>query len=54
MQIVSMLMQGEEYIFKRTWVYAIGPLLGGYIAGKMFDRYLKEYQRVQKPKKDEL
>jgi glycerol uptake facilitator-like aquaporin len=50
MQIVSMFIQGEQYIFKSTWVYAIGPLLGGYIAGKMFDRYLKTYIRVKKSK----
>lgn len=54
MQIVSMMMQGEHYIFKRTWVYAIGPFLGGYLAGKMFDRYLKAYIRVQKSKKEEI
>jgi glycerol uptake facilitator-like aquaporin len=48
MQIVSMFVQGEQYIFKRTWVYSIGPFLGGYLAGKLFDRYLKAYMRVKK------
>jgi glycerol uptake facilitator-like aquaporin len=41
MQIVSMFVQGEQYIFKRTWIYAIGPFLGGY-------GYLKAYIRVKK------
>lgn len=48
MQIVSLFLQKDEYIFKRTWIYCIGPILGGYLAGKLFDRYLKLYSRVKK------
>lgn len=53
MQIVSVVMDHETYVFKRTWVYAIGPFLGGFLAGKMFDRYLKEFHRARKPEKED-
>lgn len=53
MQIVSMFWQGDQYLFKRTWVYAIGPFLGGYLAGKLFDRYLKAFVRMKR-ERDQL
>ena len=37
----------KQDIFKRCWVFIIGPALGGYLAGVFFDKYLKTFTRMK-------
>lgn len=38
----------EVYVFKRAWVYIIGPILGGYLAGVFFQKYLRLFEKLIK------
>lgn len=40
-------MSDQSDIFKRCWVFIIGPAVGGYLAGIFFDKYLKTFVRMK-------